>query len=287
MQLPRRVDVLPLLSPLHSHLMELYKTLTAEQWEAPTVCPGWTVKDIASHLLDTDLRKLSAGRDRFRRPPEKPFTDPQSLIDYLNDLNGSWVRATRRLSPAVLMELQALSGPQVVRYWHGVDMEATAPFPVGWAGEDSSQNWFDCAREYTERWHHQQQIRDAVGAKPLTGKKWLAPNLATFVRALPVAYRSTQAAEGTRIAFEFSGEAGSEWTLERGEHHWTLYEGRGEGAAASVTTDADTAWRIFTKGITQRQAEARTRVEGHGALREPFLRALAIMASRLEDQPQA
>jgi uncharacterized protein (TIGR03083 family) len=285
MRIPGRIDVLPLLSPLHSKLMDLYGALRLEQWDAPTICRGWTVKDVASHLLDTDLRKLSAGRDGHRRQPPKPITDGHSLVDYLNELNESWVEATRRLSPAVLTEWQALSGPQVVTYWHGIDMNAQAPFPVGWAGEDTSQNWFDCAREYTERWHHQQQIRDAVGAEPLTGTRWLSPILATFVRALPVAYREIKAEPGTRIAFEFTGEGGSEWALERREQRWTLYQGRAERADAMVRTDGDTAWRIFTKGIEQRLASERTQVEGRSEFRRPFLRALAIMATRLEDEP--
>ena len=286
MRIPGRIDVLPLLSPLHSKLMELYGALTPEQWNAPTVCVGWTVKDIASHLLDTDLRKLSAGRDGYRLTPERDFSEYQSLVDYLNHLNESWVHATRRLSQAVLVELQALSGPEVVAYWHELDMNGLAPFPVGWAGEGSSQNWFDCAREYTERWHHQQQIRDSVGAEPLTQKEWLSPILATFVRALPVAYRQAQAEQGTRVVFEFTADAASEWTLHREKERWVLYEGRGEGAHTVVRTDADTAWRIFTKGMTQRDAAAKTHVEGRRELGEPFLRALAVMARRLEDKPQ-
>jgi uncharacterized protein (TIGR03083 family) len=267
--------------------MELYAALTPEQWQAPTVCAGWTVKDVASHLLDTDLRKLSAGRDGYRRPPEKLFNGYEGLVTYLNDLNQDWVRATRRLSPAVLMELQALSGPQVVAYWHAIDMNAAAPYGVAWAGEETSLNWFDCAREYTERWHHQQQIRDAVGAKPLTGRKWLNPILETFAHALPVAYRGIPAERGTRVAFEFTGDAGGTWTIEGTESGWKLYEDRGDGAAATVKTDDDTAWRIFTKGIGQQEAKARTQVEGRADLGEPFLRALAVIALRSEDKPQS
>lgn len=286
MRVPARIDVLPLLLPLHNKLLELYKTLNAENWNAPTVCAGWTVKDIASHLLDTDLRKLSAARDSHWAPPDQPIHDHQSLVDHLNHLNESWISATRRLSPAVLTELQGLSGPQVVAYWHGIDMNGTASFPVAWAGENSSPNWFDCAREYTERWHHQQQIRDAVKAEPLTSQHWLSPILATFVRALPVAFRDTPAEQGTRIAFEFTGEGGSEWTLKRDKEQWVLYEGRGEALHAIVRTDADTAWRIFTKGISQHSARPKTQVEGPDAFRERFLRALAIMGTRSEDKPE-
>jgi hypothetical protein len=33
---------------------------------------------------------------------------------------------------------------------------------VSWAGPDTSPAWLDIARDYTEFWVHQQQIRDAV-----------------------------------------------------------------------------------------------------------------------------
>src|SRR3569833_625778 len=118
MREPGRIEVLPLLAPLHERLIALYSALTPEQWELPTVCPGWSVKDIAAHLLDTDLRKLSAGRDGYRRAPEKPFEGYAGLVGYLNELNETWVRAVRRLSPAVLRGIQAWSGPQAAAHWH-------------------------------------------------------------------------------------------------------------------------------------------------------------------------
>ena len=33
---------------------------------------------------------------------------------------------------------------------------------VNWAGPEPAPIWLDPAREYTERWVHQQHIRDAV-----------------------------------------------------------------------------------------------------------------------------
>jgi len=33
---------------------------------------------------------------------------------------------------------------------------------VDWAEEMESKNWMAIAREYTEKWLHQQQIRDAI-----------------------------------------------------------------------------------------------------------------------------
>ena len=54
------------------------------------------------------------------------------------------------------------------------------------------------AREFTERWVHQQQIRDAVGKPGLTERRWLHPVLDAFARALPHALRDHAAPGGTR-----------------------------------------------------------------------------------------
>src|SRR5688500_19297292 len=36
---------------------------------------------------------------------------------------------------------------------------------IGWAGPDPAPVWLDIAREFTERWVHQQHIRDAADRK--------------------------------------------------------------------------------------------------------------------------
>jgi hypothetical protein len=55
------------------------------------------------------------------------------------------------------------SGKAYCDYLKSLDPFDKAVFSVAWAGEDESKNWFHIAREYTEKWHHQQQIRLAVG----------------------------------------------------------------------------------------------------------------------------
>ena len=84
------------------------------------------------------------------------------FVAFINDLNDVWVKATRRLSPAVLCDLLGFAGRQVCAYFDSLDPYADGG-PVEWAGPEPAPVWLDLAREYTERWHHQQQIRDAVG----------------------------------------------------------------------------------------------------------------------------
>lgn len=264
--------------PLHAELIALLSGLSDEEWGRPTAAPLWTVKDVAAHLLDVDVRRLSSGRDGTTLPPDRAIDGYRGLVDYLNHLNAVWVEAARRISPRLLVELHGLTGPEVTRLFEAMDPWAPALYPVAWAGEETSANWMDMAREYTERWHHQQQIRDAVGRAPLTGREWLHPVLDTFVRALPHAYRDVEAAEGAAVLLSVAGEAGDDWTLRSEGGRWALYAGAEPAPDATVEMDADDAWRLFTKGLRGEAAERRVRIAGERRLGEPVLGTLAIMA---------
>ena len=268
---------------LEAALLELLRGLDAEDWVLPTVCAGWTVQDVASHLLDTALRRLSFQRDGHAlRPPGPPIAGGDDLVRLVNDLNAEWVAAARRLSPRVLTDLMAATSPALCELLAGLDPFAPAVFGVSWAGEETSPNWFDVAREYTERWHHQQQIRDATARPGLTGRRHLHPVLDAFVRALPYRYREVEAPAGSRLELEITGEAGDVWTLRREDDRWRLYSGRAEAASEAATTvarlDQDAAWRLFTKGLDQTNAEARLEVEGDPALARPLLDTVAVIA---------
>ena len=67
-----------------------------------------------------------------------------------------------RLSPAVLISMMEVASREYAEFHQALDPMAEAEFSVSWAGEEKSLNWFDTARELTERWHHQQQIRLAT-----------------------------------------------------------------------------------------------------------------------------
>jgi uncharacterized protein (TIGR03083 family) len=273
------IETVSLFPPLHEELMRLLKNLPPEDWLKPTICAGWLVRDIAAHLLDGDLRRLSFTRDGMPPPPPgSPIESHQDLVAFLNGLNAEWVRAARRMSPQVLVDLLGLTGPQVSAFFTSLDPDGEAAFSVGWAGESVSSNWFDIAREYTERWHHQQQIRDAVGAPGLRSRYWLHPVLETFVRALPYTYRDAAAPEGACVVVAITGEAGGVWSLQRGESAWTLWAGEAAGAACHIAVDADAAWRLFTKGIPRSTAGKHLRIRGDRGLGEVLFGALAVMA---------
>jgi len=273
------IFVADLFGEIHEELLTLLKSLSDEDWYKPTVAGAWLVRDIAAHLLDSDIRRLSFQRDDAPQvPPEMPINNYADLVGFLNQLNADWIKAAKRISPQLLVEFLSLTGAEVAALLKSVDPFAPALFSVAWAGEESSPHWFDVAREYTEKWHHQQQIRDAVGAPPLYGRKWLHPVLDAFVRALPRNYAGTQAAEGTHVTLTVTGEAGDEWTLAREGGTWRLYAGASTDAVCRIRLDQDAAWRLMTKGLGRDEAAERIEITGEEKFAEPLLGTLAVMA---------
>ena len=257
--------VADLFAPLHRELIALLRGLTPEQWELPTVAGAWRVRDVAAHLLDGMLRKLS----RYSSP--RPLTSYEEIVAFLNELNATGVAYWQRVSPPVLTDILERAGEEVAMQVERMDPHGPALHGVAWAGEMQSQNWMNTGRDYTEWWHHQMQIRDAAGAPLLLTARWLAPLLDFSVRALPRAYESTDAAEGTAVSVVIDGAG---WTVRREGPRWILYEGATESPATKVRIDADTAWRIFYNAPRERTAVV---IEGDPLLAEPLLRTRSVM----------
>lgn len=263
---------------LHAELIALLRGLSDADWERPTVAGSWRVRDVAAHLLDVSLRKLSGQRDGHRfPPPDEPIDGYAGLVRWINRMNRDWVQVSGRLSPRLLTGLLEWTGPQLAAFVASVPPHAQAPISVAWAGEERSENWFDNGREYTEHWHHQAQIREAVGAPPLDARRWLHPVIDLAIRALPVAFRGVEAAEGSALVLEVTGDAGGFWSLLRRGSGWELWRGEAAPAATRVRLDADAAWRLLFNALPPGQARQRLEVEGEPALIEPLLAARGVM----------
>ena len=264
-------------------LLDLLRSLSPEDWDKQTVSPKWKVKDVAAHLLDTPLRGLSIGRDGYL-PPGPKLDSPGALGAYIDRLNEEGVTVYRRLSPAVLMSLLELACKQLADYHAARDPYAVAPYGVSWAGEEKSANWFDTAREYTERWHHQQQIRLALDRPEalrngIMTRELYYPVLDCFMRALPFTYRNVPAASGTSVRIAVSGECGGTWHLRREDSKWVLAQNECGHPSAETTIPQEIAWRIFTKGIDRESALSQVRISGDHALALPVLGMVSIVST--------
>lgn len=268
------VELFPKLS---GELLSLLKGLSAQEWEMPTACSPWVVKDVAAHLLGSNIGRLSSGRDTLSES-DSPGMSFEELIGFINQANAEWVRAAKGMSPSLLIELLDLTDAHLYRYFKTLPAHAIASTPVSWADDRPSPNWFDIAREYTEKWLHQQHIREAVGRPLLTTWDWLFPVLDTFMRALPRTYRGVQAEEGAAVVFRITGDAGGEWSLVRDGGAWKLFSGGAAQAESRVGLDQDVAWRLFTKGMDRDVARSKIRIEGDPILGAEILNMVSIMA---------
>src|SRR5881628_1788025 len=89
--------------PLCAEIVGTLRSLTPADWERPTIAPGWRVRDVAAHLLDTALRNLSIRRDRAVLAAAP--SSAADLAAFINGLNAAWVRVAERFSPRVLADL--------------------------------------------------------------------------------------------------------------------------------------------------------------------------------------
>lgn len=276
MQEPQPIEVSHLFPELLEHLLALLSGLSPAEWQAPTACAGWSVKDVAQHLLGGDAGILSRGRDQFT-PATRPIRNASDLAALVNDLNASWLQATQRLSPRLLCDLLRHLGNQVCDHFQSLDPHALGG-PVSWVGPEPAPVWLDLAREYTERWHHQQHIRDAIRQPGLKEPRYLAPALDAYVRALPRTFRHASAGDGTLFTLTISGESGGRWSLLREQGLWRLYRDVAREPDAGVLIDQDSAWRLFTNGLDSAEARSKTELVGDQSLGLHVLDMVSIIA---------
>jgi uncharacterized protein (TIGR03083 family) len=265
-----------LLRRVDEKLIDLLRSLETSEWDLHTIAPLWKVRDVAAHLLDTPLRKLSMVRDSSYLEPVATHSY-QDVVALVNLLNQEGVTVYRRLSPTVLIDMMKMACEQSADFHESLDPFAPAAFNVSWAGEETSLNWFDTARELTERWHHQQQIRLATNRPGTMTPELYHPVLDCFVRGLPHAYRDVSAPAGTVIRLDISGDSGGQWFLSRESARWELSGQSSEAVASRVTIPQQLAWRVFTKGIDRDSARAQIQIEGNRDLGEKVLRLTAIV----------
>ncbi|MBV2362195.1 maleylpyruvate isomerase N-terminal domain-containing protein [Streptomonospora nanhaiensis] len=275
------IDTRALFGPERARLLDLLRGLTPAEWRAEAV-PGWSVHDLALHLLGDDYARLSHLRDSH---PGGPRPRPGEAFEaFIHRANREWVEAARRLSPAMLVDTLELTGRRVADAWAAAG-PGSPVLPVSWAGADPAPLWLDRARDFTEYWTHRQQIRLATGRAaedgPEAGPHPLAEVLDTFMRALPHTLRTATAAAGTRVRVAVSGPAGGVWTATAtAEGPWTLAADPADTAgapAAEVEFDAPTAWRLCVRAIDSGTALARARTSGDPRLAEAVCRIVSII----------
>jgi uncharacterized protein (TIGR03083 family) len=249
--------------PVSSALVSLLSGLPAEDWERPTIAGRWLVRDVIAHMTDVALRRVSFHRDRMvPPPPSRPIESARDFVAFINGINAQWTDAMRRCSPRVLTDLFALASRDLAEWFEALPIDAPALFGVSWAGEMTSAGWFDVGREFTELWHHQQQVRLAVGAPSLPDPRYLRAVLDIALRGLPHAFRDRGADPGESLVIVATGASGGVWTLHRDGDRWALHAGEPDSPTTRIRLTDDALWKLLHNAL--REDEARRGAVGAG-----------------------
>ena len=198
-----RAEVLLGLFACWEEIDDLLCGLSDTQWQEPTVLPGWRVSDVVAHLIGTESMLLGI------KTPE-PDIDMSELAHVHNEIgavNERWVRHFQRRSGRELLQrFRVATDDRRKQLTETTNLEwvsvTTTP-----AGPDSYGRFmrirtFDC-------WMHEQDIREAVGARAADGVLAGRPAALTLDEITAsmgyIVGKLGGAPSGSRIAIELTG----------------------------------------------------------------------------------
>ncbi|TMC49259.1 MAG: maleylpyruvate isomerase family mycothiol-dependent enzyme [Chloroflexi bacterium] len=143
------------LAELWASLDVLLSSLDEGEWKTPTGCPGWTVQDCVSHLVDYESRVLGNPAPEHA-PPELPHV--RNELGRANEIGVDFRRT--RSGPEVLEEFHVVIPRRLeqLRAFTDADLASAVTTPAG-PGTLADM----LTLRVMDTWSHEQDIRRAVG----------------------------------------------------------------------------------------------------------------------------
>ena len=237
--------------PPHGASLPSRRARARADWNRPTVAGAWTVRDVAAHLLDGDLRRLSLERDGQRAASSgrglRERSGPRRLLE----------RAERRVGeggapaqPRVLLELLKIDGAAGGRALRVPRSRKPRLLFRGLGGRVVVEELVRRGARVHRALAPPAADPPGRGRAALERARWLKPVIDLSMRALPHRYAGTTAPEGAPFSWRSADPRAETWSLVRRGDAWGLFAGRtGSPEATRISLDEDTAWRVFFKAL--------------------------------------
>ena len=190
--------VISILAEEWQSIETLVQVLGDGEWELPSECPGWTVRDVLSHLIGIERVLLGD-------PAPPPLTElPSHVENELGARNEAWVASRRsRPGPEVAREFREVTARRLaeLRSWPESRFDEVGPSPVG----EVPYREFMHVR-VMDSWVHEQDIRVATGRPGHDSGPAAQLSLDRLCSAMPfVVGKQVGAPEGSSVCFELRG----------------------------------------------------------------------------------
>jgi uncharacterized protein (TIGR03083 family) len=193
-----RGHIVAALDEVWDALLSLAGELEPGDWERPTPLPGWTVRDIYSHVLGTESMLLG------RKQPATEVPPAPHVRNDIGRLNEIWVQEYRsRPVTDLLADLGEVlvSRRAALAAMDQADFDAPSWTP---AGEDTYGRFMQI--RVFDQWFHEQDVREATGRRGhLDG---LAPEVALDEVTLVLGFivgKKAEAPAGSSVRFQLTG----------------------------------------------------------------------------------
>ncbi|MDZ7679130.1 MAG: maleylpyruvate isomerase family mycothiol-dependent enzyme [Acidimicrobiales bacterium] len=190
--------VIDLLDQTWASIADLLTEVSATDWELPTDLPGWTVRDVVSHMIGTE--RMLLGEDTPEPPPE-PGPHVRNAI---GEFNEAWVVARRGRSGAeILDEFRDVTARRLEQL-RALPAEAWDEVGFTPEGEGPYRRFmeirvFDC-------WEHEQDIRRATDRPGHLDGPVAAHSVGEVTSKLGyIVAKRAGAPDGTTVTFDITG----------------------------------------------------------------------------------
>jgi uncharacterized protein (TIGR03083 family) len=245
---------------------------SADSYDAPTPCPGWSVRDVLSHLTGFETM-LHGGAVPAHDGPWPPY-----VKNPIGEINEAFVEFYRAMPGTEVLDLFHAATNRSLDALRALDDEAWEK--VGWSPEGERPYHRFQETRVLDSWIHLQDIRDAL-LEPTddhgAGEEIVVNR---FEAALPyVLAKKAKAKDGTLVRINLSGRLARTILLVVEDGRARALEASAEEPDLEVTTPVALFWRRAAGRVSADAFLRASSTDSRGDLdlARAFAEGLAIM----------